>query len=179
MKPFLALVLLALPLAAQDREWVATWEEAQRHRPNNVAAAARIAPAGEPGTPLVVRGRILQSDGKKPAANVIVFAYQTDAKGVYNHNNARGWRLRGWARTDAQGRFEFQTIRPASYPNTRTPAHIHLTVEGPGLPRRWTPEIHFRDDPLAARMTDPSPVATRNGVQFVDYVYRIANDGRF
>lgn len=178
MKTFIALFLLALPLAAQDAEWLATWEEAQRHRPKNVASTARLAPAGEPGTPLVVRGRILQSDNK-PAANVVVFAYQTDARGVYNHDNRRGWRLRGWARTDAQGRFEFHTIRPASYPNSRIAAHIHLTVEGPGLPRRWTPELHFRDDPFAARSADALPVTTRNGVQSVDYVYRIVNEGRF
>ncbi|HYH08904.1 MAG TPA: hypothetical protein VEK11_17760 [Thermoanaerobaculia bacterium] len=180
MNKFIALALfIAMPALAQDREWLALWEEAQRHRPKSIPSVTRIAPANEPGTPLVVRGRIVQSDGTKPAAGVIVFAYQTDAAGVYNHNRARGWRLRGWARTDAQGRFTFHTIRPGSYPGTRIAAHIHLTVEGPGLQRRWTHDVNFRDDPFAPRSPHTLAVTTSKGVQYVDYLYRIVDDGRF
>lgn len=176
-------ICVAASAAAQDVEWVRMWEAAQRQRPTTFGSVARIAPANEPGTPLVVHGRILQSDGASPAAGVIVFAYQTDIAGVYNHRNAPGWRLRGWARTDAEGRFEFRTIRPASYPNGRIPAHIHLTIEGPSLPRRWTHELRFADDPFLSDREKREPgvvrVTTRGGVQHVEFQARITNDGRF
>lgn len=175
-----AIVLFASTALAQDREWVRDWESAQRQRPATIGSSVRIAPAGEPGTPMVVRGRVLQPDGK-PAPGVIVFAYQTDRTGVYNAAGRRGWRLQGWARTDARGRFELHTIRPGSYPGSRNPAHIHVTIEGPGLPRRWSEEIQFADDPLIRDKGRPGvlPVTTRGGTQYVDYTIRIAESGRF
>lgn len=172
-------VVVAVSCQAQDREWLAMWEEAQRARPRTIATAARIAPAGEPGTPLVVHGRVLRADGRTPAPNVVVFAYQTDATGVYNRAGARGWRLKGWAKTDANGRFEFHTIRPGSYPRSRTPAHIHLTLEGPGVPRRWAPELQFADDPFVSERQSARPVTTRNGTQHVDFHIRLTDEGRF
>jgi protocatechuate 3,4-dioxygenase beta subunit len=165
-------VLVATFVFAQDFDWVREWERAQRDRPANVPNSGRIAPASEPGTPLVVHGQIVP-----PRANVIVFAYQTDRTGVYNTNNARGWRLRGWARSDAKGRFEFQTIRPGSYPRSTNPAHIHITIEGPGLTRRWTDEIQFANDPLLK--SGGLPVTTRNGTQHVNYTIRVTDEGKF
>lgn len=172
-------LFLAVVLHAQDLDWVRDWENAQRARPTSIASVARIAPANELGTPLVVHGRVFGQDGK-PAVGVVVFAYQTDATGVYNVGNARGWRLRGWARSDAQGRFEFRTIRPGSYPGSRNPSHIHITIDGPRLPRRWAEEVNFRDDPfVSASSKHALPVTTRAGVQHVDYTIRIAAGGTF
>ena len=79
----------------------------------------------EPGEPLVVRGVIYQRDGKSPAPGVILYVYQTDATGHYapgpdqTHGRRHG-RLRGWMKTDADGRYEFRTIRPAPYPGQTT-----------------------------------------------------------
>lgn len=177
----MVLLFIASPLCAQDGGWVREWERAQKERPATIASVGRIAPAGEPGTPMVVHGRVLRNDGVTPAPDVVVFAYQTDAGGVYNRNGARGWRLRGWARSDAEGRFELRTIRPGSYPRGRTPAHIHVTIDGPGLPRRWTEEIRFADDPLLLERERRGAlqVTTRGGVQHVDYIIRITDQGRF
>lgn len=174
---FLASVLVATFVVAQDFDWVREWERAQRRRPANVPSIGRIAPPSEPGTPLVVHGRVL--NGSKPAPNVVVFAYQTDRTGEYNQKGAQGWRLYGWARSDAQGRFEFHTIRPGSYPRSTNAAHIHVTVDGPGLPRRWTSEIQFADDPLMRGKSGAFPVTVRNGVQHVEYTIRITGEGRF
>lgn len=160
----LLLPLLAGAARAQDHDWVRMWEEMQRARPRVLTSTARIAPANEPGTPLTVNGRILQRDGRTPAANVIVFAYHTDATGVYNQRGVRGWRLRGWARTDANGRFVLRTIRPAPYPRGSEPAHIHFTLEGPGLPRRSTKDLQF---------------STGSNERTVKYVARITEEGRF
>lgn len=166
------LVLVATFVVAQDFDWVRDWERAQRGRPANVPSIARIAPQSESGIPLIVHGRI-----EPPRANVVVFAYQTDRTGVYNAKGQHGWRLHGWARSDAQGRFEFRTIRPGSYPRSSNPAHIHITVDAPGLSRRWTTEIQFADDPLLKK--GGLPVTTRNGVQHVNYTIRITDEGKF
>lgn len=108
---------------------------------------ATLAPPSEPGTRLVVKGQVFDPSGTKPVAGVIVYAYHTDAAGVYNKPGVREPRLRGWARTDAQGRFELRTIRPGSYPGRRDPAHIHFEVWGAGYPKQWVDELQFTDDP--------------------------------
>ena len=155
------------------------YDDAQRQRPGALASTARIAPKGEPGTPMIIHGRLLSANGK-PAANIVVFAYQTDATGVYNRSGQQGWRLKGWARTDSNGRFELQTIRPGSYPGTRNPAHVHLHAEGERLPRRWLPELQFADDPFVHRGgAGVRPVVTRGGVQYVDLTLTIPDEGRF
>jgi protocatechuate 3,4-dioxygenase beta subunit len=169
MRKLAVLLLVALPLLG-DSDWIRAWESTQRARPASVGPVARIAPESEKGTPLVIRGRLLKEDGSA-AAGVTVFAYHTDDTGVYaNSGPAHTWRLRGWAKTDANGRFEFRTIRPGRYPNRREVAHVHFTVEGPGVTRRTIPELQFDG---SERLT------TRNGVQIVDYEARISSRGSF
>lgn len=96
--------------------------------------SARIAPVEEPGSPLIVRGTLYQPDGATPAAGALVFAYHTDREGLYDRPGSppHQWRLQGAARTDRDGRFEFRTIRPAHYPNSRNPEHVHVEVEADG-----------------------------------------------
>ncbi|HMF92468.1 MAG TPA: hypothetical protein VKL40_17630, partial [Candidatus Angelobacter sp.] len=103
----------------------------------------------EPGTPLIVTGRVFAPDGVTPAPNVIVYAYQTDAAGQY-HNDAKTGtpRLHAWARTDADGRFEFRTIHPGSYPAGEGSAHIRFRIYGGGYPLQWVPDLMFASDPL-------------------------------
>ena len=125
--------------------------------PGRLTSAMTIAPADEPGTHLVIRGRILHPDGRRPAAGVLLYAYHTNAEGIYakrgdERGNARrhGY-LRGWLLTDADGRFTIHTIRPGPYPARGTPAHIHVTITPPGGREQWANEILFADDPLVSR----------------------------
>src|SRR5262245_45239261 len=112
---------------AQDQSFVRMWENAQKLKPARVTSVERIGSPSEPGTPMAVHGTVLDTSGR-PAANVEVFAYQTDNTGLYAPEGASDpWRLKGWAVTDAQGRFTFRTIRPAPYPNRPIPAHIHFS----------------------------------------------------
>ncbi|HEX7316785.1 MAG TPA: hypothetical protein VF297_22985 [Pyrinomonadaceae bacterium] len=108
----------------------------------------------EPGTPMVVTGRIFAADGKTPAVGVTLYVYHTDARGLYSEKDGQGGppdpRLKGWMKTDAEGRYEFRSIRPASYPGTRNPQHIHAKVGGAGYAERPILEYWFDDDQLVS-----------------------------
>lgn len=59
----------------------------------------------------------------------------------------RRWRLRGWARTDSSGRCAFDTIRPAGYPDSDDPQHVHMHIIEVGRCTYYIDEIAFEDDP--------------------------------
>jgi protocatechuate 3,4-dioxygenase beta subunit len=113
------------------------------------SSVARVAPSGEPGPTLAITGRLFGVDGTTPMPGAIVIAYHTDQSGLYDgpDGSAHSWRLRGAARTDANGAFEFRTIRPAPYPGGRIPAHVHFVLAVNG--ERFTAgELRFADDPI-------------------------------
>ncbi|HEV3486437.1 MAG TPA: hypothetical protein VG106_13585 [Vicinamibacterales bacterium] len=136
-------------VAAQDVEFIRALERAQQQRPASVASRARIAPANEAGTPLVIHGRLFAADRRTAVPGAIVFAYHTDREGLYDRPGTppHSWRLRGWARTDAEGRFQFDTIRPGAYPGRNAPAHVHFTVFTDSE-RYHAGELQFDDDPI-------------------------------
>lgn len=118
--------------------------------PADVSPVGVIAAKSEPGQRLVISGRIFASDGVTPAAGVIVYAYHTDSSGEYHNDANRVARLHGWAKTDADGRFEFRTIRPAPYPGRQIAAHVHFHAWGRGVPLQWLDGLRFADDPLVS-----------------------------
>ncbi len=124
-------------------------EGALERDPGKLSWQSRIGPGSEPGEPMRIEGRVLKIDGKTPAAGVIVYAYQTNAKGLYANGSPetewsrRHGRLRGWAKTDAQGRYAFETTKPAPYPTQIMPAHVHLTVIEPGRKSYYIDDIVF------------------------------------
>jgi protocatechuate 3,4-dioxygenase beta subunit len=111
-------------------------------------AHARLAPATESGPPLVVHGQVYRPDGSTPASGVFVYAYQTGRDGLYGPPGRQEPRLRAWVKTAADGTFRLDTIRPASYPNSRIPAHIHFQAWGPATPHQYTEDLLFADDPF-------------------------------
>lgn len=110
---------------------------------------ASLAAANEPGERLIVSGRVVGPDGKTPIADASLYVYQTDKDGIYSKpvNDNRTPRLRANLRSDAEGRYEYSTIKPGSYPDTQNPAHIHYVVKAPGYRERIF-EIVFENDPL-------------------------------
>lgn len=126
-------------------------EGALERRAAGLPWRARIAPPSEPGQPMLIRGVVRQADGRTPAPGVVVYAYHTNTEGLYANGGgteagrAHG-RLRGWIRTDSEGRYAFETIKPGVYPDRRGPAHVHLTVVEPGRPPVWIDSIVFRGE---------------------------------
>lgn len=101
---------------------------------------------------MIISGTIYAPDGRTPLEGIDLFVYQTDASGVYstsgNGGDNRNTRIHGLVRSGADGRYEFRTIKPGSYPGSRNPAHIHAYVSGTGYPEYWIDEYHFSDDPF-------------------------------
>lgn len=117
--------------------------------PRGAPSSVQIVAAAEPGERLILSGRVVDRD-ERPQRDVTVYVYQTDALGLYYREGRRqaGPRLRGWARTDGQGGYEFATIRPAHYPGERIPQHIHMTVSSDTLNEWWLPDVRFEGDPF-------------------------------
>lgn len=113
----------------------------------------------ESGPKLEVSGTIYHKDGKTPAKDVILYIYHTDQKGLYSKKGndpdsyREGWGkrhgyIRGWIKTNADGKYKFYTLRPAAYPGRENPEHIHPTVKEPGIKEYWIDEYLFDDDPI-------------------------------
>jgi protocatechuate 3,4-dioxygenase beta subunit len=123
-------------------------------QPDRMSAGARIAGPGEPGEPLVLEGVVRDAAGR-PRAGVIVYAYHTNAQGVYPRGEPplgeaarRHGKLRGFARTDEGGHYRFETIRPAAYPGRNVPQHIHMQILEPGRCHYYIDDVVLTDDPL-------------------------------
>lgn len=109
----------------------------------------------EKGQKLIVTGTAFQLDGKTPAPNVIIYYHHTDNDGYYSprndkpENQTRHGHIRGWVKTDANGKYTIKTIRPAPYPDGSEPAHIHWLIKEPDVQNEyWTDDLYFDDDKL-------------------------------
>ena len=80
---------------------------------------------GMTGTKLMLTGYVLTTDCQ-PVANALVDFWQADAEGQYDNS---GYTLRGHQFTDANGRYQLETVVPGLYPG-RT-EHIHVKVQAP------------------------------------------------
>lgn len=192
------LLLASIALAASaawaqvDPEWLKSWNQALENRPAEITSTGRIAAEQEPGTPMVVHGQVVTPDGF-PASNVVVHGYHRDNAGFESgpKDDALGtWRLQGWVKTDAEGRFVFKTIRPAPDNLGREAGHIHFTVESAAHGRQWVRSVFFSDDPMVtAQQRRQSKragdygrvreVRTENNVQHIDVKIRLKEKGDF
>ncbi len=113
------------------------------------------------GERIVVRGRVLDEDGRA-VPNTMIEIWQANAAGRYQHPGDQhdapldpNFHGEGQVFTDADGWYEFTTIKPGAYPwrnhsNAWRPNHIHYSVFGPGFATRLVTQMYFPGDPLLA-----------------------------
>ena len=130
-------------------------------KPARLQSVVRLVPLDEPGQKMVLQGTVRTKDGAA-APGIIVYAYQTNAAGIYPQGSTRHGSLRAWAVTDATGHYRFDTIRPGSYPSRDTPEHVHMHVIEPGKGTYYIDDLMFTDDPLLPERTRNS-VSNRGG----------------
>lgn len=123
--------------------------------PKQIKATDTSAGWTEKGQKLLISGTVFKRDGKTPAPDVVIYYWQTDSKGYYSPRKGmdkrtlRHGHIRGWIKTDQQGRYSLYTNRPATYPDHSEPAHIHTSIKEPDLNTEYyIDEFIFDDDPL-------------------------------
>ncbi len=123
--------------------------------PTNIKSVDTSAGWSEKGQKLLVTGTVFKPDSKTPASNIIIYYWQTDNNGYYSPKQGmdekakRHGHIRGWVRTDENGKYSIYTIRPAPYPNETIPAHIHTSIKEPNIGNEYyIDEFVFDDDKL-------------------------------
>ncbi len=131
--------------------------------PLPLARCDLTAMAGEPpqGERIIVRGRVLDEDGHA-VPHALIELWQANAAGRYRHPGDQhqaplnpNFDGAGRVLTDADGNYEFLTIKPGAYPwrnhaNAWRPAHLHFSVFGECLLARLVTQMYFPGDPLLA-----------------------------
>jgi len=136
----------------------------------------------EPGTPLIISGQVRSLDGR-PMSGAEFDVWQCCADtGIYSNfglDDQPDWNLRGKFRCDADGRYEFRTIKPVPYMTPGIPqpildlwdalgkahfrpAHVHMKVRHDDLPGGvFMTQMYFVGDPYLGD-NDPGENAQRS-----------------
>ena len=111
---------------------------------------ANLVQSPTPGLPLFVSGAVRDIDGR-PVAGADVDVWHASPVGLYDNQDPEQaeMNLRGLFTTDAEGRFDFRSVRPAGYPvptdgpagdllraqlrHPYRPAHLHFMITKPGF----------------------------------------------
>ncbi|MAE87210.1 MAG: intradiol ring-cleavage dioxygenase [Flammeovirgaceae bacterium] len=113
------------------------------------------------GQKIILTGIVYKRDGKTPASNVIIYYYHTDIHGIYSTNTneplnmpknklgqTHGY-IRGWLKTEKDGKYTIKTVLPGTYPSRAEPAHVHITVKEKNMEEPYyLDDFVFDDDPL-------------------------------
>lgn len=116
--------------------------------PDNVSWKTALSKKSDKDEPMIISGTIFQPDGKTPAPDILIYFYHTDIEGYYGRGNGekQHGHFRGWMLTDAKGRYEFSSIKPAAYPNRTFAAHVHMTLTGKNFREDSIDSILFEGD---------------------------------
>jgi catechol 1,2-dioxygenase len=115
----------------------------------------KVTPPLEPGTTLLVSGRVWGIDTRQPLAGAVIDIWQANAKGRYDNDDPAKQPAkdvfvnRARLVTDETGYYEFETIHPGAYQidkNVWRPAHIHYLVRAQGYKSLVT-QLYFKGDP--------------------------------
>jgi protocatechuate 3,4-dioxygenase, beta subunit len=111
------------------------------------------------GERIVVRGKVLDENNRSVPLTMIEI-WQANAAGRYAHPGDQhdapldpNFHGGGRVFTDADGWYQFTTIKPGAYPwrnhhNAWRPNHIHYSLFGTGFGSRLITQMYFPGDPL-------------------------------
>jgi protocatechuate 3,4-dioxygenase beta subunit len=114
----------------------------------------KVTPPLEPGTILLISGRVWGHDTRKPLPNTVIDIWQASAQGRYDNDDPKNppaagvFKNRARLIADEQGYYEFETIHPGPYridKNTWRPSHIHYWIRCTGY-RPLITQLYFRGD---------------------------------
>lgn len=161
-----------IPMAYQAPKYVA---------PANAPSDAVIAGRNEPGDRLIVTGRAL--DQGMPVPDVSVYAFHADASGLYANdgpNTDQNARLAAALRTDAEGRYRYETIRPLG--SDGMAARLRHVVNAPGYKPRFC-DLWLGDDPYFVKrreaslpLSDATMLFVRMPTRGADGVWQVTHD---
>jgi protocatechuate 3,4-dioxygenase, alpha subunit len=129
----------------------------------NWLTTSRIASPNCPGEQMVIRGRVLDADGRG-VNDALLELWQADSRGKYVHPDdtrtippTGGFRGFGRVPTDGEGQFEFHTIKPGAVPDQEggmQAPHILVSVFMRGILKQIRTRIYFPGEAL----NDKDPV---------------------
>ena len=96
-----------------------------------------------------LRGQLVGMDCSSPYSGCAVDIWHADTEGAYHMEGDAAYLYRGVVRTDAEGRFEIDTIRPGNYSiggDYMRPAHYHIKVHSTDGADLLTTQFYFDDD---------------------------------
>jgi catechol 1,2-dioxygenase len=160
-----AAIAAGFPTLAAAKECKVTEQEILGPMYNYGAPVFRVnlASDDEPGQKLMLRGSVLSADCRTPLPDTVVEIWQADDKGMYDKKQPGNFlesvkpHLRGMLVTDANGRYEIETIVPGAYPippgvpglekfgGLTRARHIHIKVL-PFLHVALTTQLYFKGD---------------------------------
>ena len=119
-----------------------------------------LADTEEPGQRMIISGRILNLDCNQYISNALVDVWHANDEGQYDND---GYTLRGFTRTNNQGFYLFETIKPGKYLNGNKfrPSHIHFRITPPGYDTLIT-QLYFKGD----TSIDEDPAASITSGQY-------------
>jgi len=116
------------------------------YRPNSPVRSNLTIP-GKTGSPIQLKGLVLNQDCATPYKNAKVELWHCDADGVYD-NSTPAYDYRATGFTNEKGEYDFETILPVPYDaggGMIRPAHFHLMITADGYQTLVT-QLYFSGD---------------------------------
>lgn len=157
------LLIAGTPMASG--RLLAFWEEKPKLTPGDVLGPfykkgaphqAMLRVPGDPGVPLKITGRVLNSRGEK-VPGAIIDAWHADHNGLYD---LQGFKYRTRLNIEEQSAYSIETIMPGHY-DDRPAQHVHYLVTAPGHKSLIT-QAYFATD--AFFEGDPDKNAGKRGI---------------
>ena len=110
---------------------------------------SQLAKETEKGKRMVISGRVTNLDCTEMIAEATIDIWHADDTGAYDNS---GYNLRGKLKTNSQGFYSFETIKPGKYLNGNEfrPSHIHFKITPSGKPTLVT-QLYFKGDTSIAK----------------------------